>query len=143
MRKYIRSTELHSTLQQILNHKNPELLEIYKSVIVYRVSKGTVKNEHLEKMLFWPVRTALAFVNMLLLPVICTLFVFTCYPSTPELFGIPFVCGCLFLAVFEAWRFSRLAALFSRCKPYLLVDELFARKILVVQPMNKTAKAAK
>ncbi len=143
MRKYIRSSELHSTLQQIMNHKNPELLEIYKSVTAYRVSKGSVKNPQLERMLFWPVKTFLTFINMILLPVVCTLFVFAFYPHTPELLAMSFVCGCLFLTVFEAWRFTRLAALYSKCKPYLLVDELFARKILVVQPMTKPAKAAK
>lgn len=145
MRKYIRNEELTSTLQQILSRKDPELLSVYREVILYWTDRENHRSRHLETMLFWPTRTVLAFFNLILLPVTCTVFVLSMYYWLPEIVSVPVVFALLCLTVFEAYRFSKLASNFHKCRPYLIIDELLARRILVVQQTArpKPAKAAK
>lgn len=145
MRKYLRNDELYLTLEQIFSRQNPELLEVYKEVILYRTSLDRRPYARTAQMLQRPTQMALAFTNMVITPITCTVFIFSLYAQLPEVFALPAVFGLMCFTVYEAFHFSRLAAQFSACKPYLLVDELFARKILVVQRLSrtKTAKAAK
>ena len=147
MRKYISSDELYSTLQQIISKNNPELIDIYRSVLHYRMASSSIEqNEYaqIESMLQMPQKTVLALANMVLIPILCTVFVFTMYLRSPELISIPSILAMFGLTLLEAWRFSRLAALLSKCRPYVLIDELFARKILIVRPCpTKTYKTAK
>ncbi|MBF0579896.1 hypothetical protein IM774_08920 [Erysipelotrichaceae bacterium RD49] len=147
MRKYISSDELYTTLQQILEKNNPELLTIYRSILHYRLAQSALDQKRcaqIEKMLQMPQKTVLALLNMVLLPIVCTVFVCTVYNRMPEYLSITSVVAFLGFTLFEAWRFSRLAARLSQCRPYVLIDELFARKILVVRHgTSKTAKAAK
>lgn len=145
MRKYIRNDELYSTLEQIFSRQNPELLSIYREVILYRTASDRKQYRRTEQMLQWPVQTFAAFLNILISPITCTVFIFSMYSRLPEVISLPAVFGLICFTIYEVCRFSRLASKFSVCRPYLLVDELFVRKILIVQrqPGAKTVKAAK
>lgn len=140
MRKYIRNEELYSTLQEIISRQNPELLEVYKDVILYRIARK--RNTQAEVMLQYPVKLILSFVNVFLLPIVGSLFVFSLYSRFPEVLSLGIAFSLLFFTIYEAFRFSRLVAKFTLCHPYLVVDELFARRILIVQPTSKSVKAA-
>ncbi len=142
MRKYIRNEELYSTLQEILSRQNPELLEVYKDVILYRIARK--RNTQAEIMLQYPVKLSLCLVNLLLLPIVGTVFTFSMFSRLPEIIALVIAFSLLFFTIYEGFRFSRLAAKFHLCHPYLVIDELFARHILIVQSTStsKPAKAA-
>ena len=142
MRKYIRDEELYTTLQEILSKQNPELLEVYKDVILYRIARK--RNTQAEVMLQYPVKLFLYLVNLILLPIVGTVFAFSMYSRLPEIIALVIAFSLLFFTIYEGFCFSRLAAKFSLCHPYLVIDELFARHILIVQSTStsKPAKAA-
>lgn len=140
MRKYIRNEELYSTLQEILSKQNPELLEVYKDVILYRIARK--KNTKAEVMLQYPIKFTLCLINIFSLPIIGFIFAGSLYSDLPEIMSIGIVFSLLFFTIYEVFRFSRLTAKFNLCYPYVVVDELFARYILVVQSTSHPAKAA-
>lgn len=140
MRHYIRKEELYTTLDQILNHQNPELTNIYKKVILYRSSINFKSKEHVEDILLLPTRISCSFINLLLIPILCQLLVHHVCPRLLDWAAYTLLALIAFLVLVQVWTFFSALIKFSTYKTYLIVDELFARKILVVQQIQ-TKKA--
>lgn len=140
MRRYIRNEELYTTLNQILNQQNPELTTIYKKVILYRSAINFKSKEHVEDILLLPTRISCSFINLLLIPILCQLLVHNVCPRLLDWAAYTILALIAFLALVQIWIFFSALIKFSTYKTYLIVDELFARKILVVQQIQ-TKKA--
>lgn len=136
MRRYIRNEELYTTLNQILNHNNPELIDIYKKVILYRSDIQFKAKEHVEDILLIPTRILSSFLNILLVPLLCHLLERCMFPLLLDWVVYAILASIAFLALVQIWIFFSALIKFSTYKTYLVVDELFARKILVVQQIQ-------
>lgn len=140
MRHYIRNEELYTTLNQILNQQNPELTNIYKKVILYRSAINFKSKENVEDILLLPTRIFCSFMNLLLIPVLCQLLINRVFPQILDWAAYSILASTAFLALVQVWIFFSALIKFSMYKTYFIVDELFARKILVVQQIQ-TKKA--
>lgn len=140
MRHYIRNEELYTTLNQILNQQNPELTNIYKKVILYRSAINFESKENVEDILLLPTRIFCSFMNLLLIPVLCQLLINRVFPQILDWAAYSILASTAFLALVQVWIFFSALIKFSMYKTYFIVDELFARKILVVQQIQ-TKKA--
>ena len=140
MRHYIRNEELYTTLNQILNQQNPELTNIYKKVILYRSAINFKSKENVEDILLLPTRIFCSFMNLLLIPVLCQLLINRVFPQILDWAAYSILASTAFLALVQVWVFFSALIKFSMYKTYFIVDELFARKILVVQQIQ-TKKA--
>lgn len=136
-RQYIRNEELYHTLHQILNHQNPELLAIYKEVILYRSAIKFAARKRVEEILTIPTRMFCSFLNVILLPALCRVLWVLVFPHL-QVWAVYTLCLAIgFVNLFFLWRFFRLIPLYHTHRSYLVVDELFARKILIVQQIRK------
>lgn len=140
MRHYIRNEELYTTLNQILNQQNPKLTNIYKKVILYRSAINFKSKENVEDILLLPTRIFCSFMNLLLIPVLCQLLIHQVFPQILDWAAYSILASTAFLALVQVWIFFSALIKFSMYKTYFIVDELFARKILVVQQIQ-TKKA--
>ncbi len=136
------------TVNELVAKKNPQLVSVYKEVMLYRFSKEKKKHETVERMLFVPIRIQLAIIN-LILAVGGTYFMqsfFGRHVNPALIYG-----GLLLFALFivsEARSLIRSWGRLQEAMPYLLIDELIARKIIVLVPKkagssNAAVKAAK
>ena len=136
------------TVNELVAKKNPQLVSVYKEVMLYRFSKEKKKHETVERMLFVPVRIQLAIINLILAVggtyFMQSLFGHHIHPAL--IYG-----GLLLFALFivsETRSLIRSWGCLQEAMPYLLIDELIARKIIVLVPKkagssNAAVKAAK
>lgn len=134
MRRYIQQEDLIDTLQQILSSENSQLKEVCNEVILYRATKNSKRYSKAASMLFVPVRIKLCLFNLVLLPVTAMFFMHE-FPFETAL------ANCAVSMAVMAWMVIELFFLVSAlkktraCKQYLIVDELLARRILI---LNRT-----
>lgn len=145
MRRYIRSKQLILVLHQIVDSENPHLTEVYRDIVLLRTTHDYKTYQTAAKMLACPRMTAFCILNMFLL-IICGLII---HYSMPALLA-PSACLALrvlisLMALLESRRLIELMRSMRESVPYLLIDELFARRILVLQKTahGKPVKAAK
>ncbi len=145
MRKYIRNEELTSALAQLVEYRNPEMIEAYREIIIYRLSQDAKSHPEVAKILACPQKSLLALTNMILLPILLIVYLITAAPFVIE--EVNYATGLLliFLSVWEGYRFFRFFTLMCANRKYLLIDELFARKILIIRGVHprESFKAAK
>lgn len=145
MRRYIPKEQLILMLHQIIDSENPELHSIYKQIILLRTTKDTKTYSHAVNMLICPRLITLSILNIFALSFAGIYFNSALQTSLPA--GFSGVCLLLIIAFTfaEGFRLIRLLGQIRQAMRYVLVDELFARKILVLQKPQETqtAKAAK
>lgn len=139
MRKYVRQQELVKALNDLVTHRSPDLIKVYQDVMYYRFCKQShpENRQRTERMLMIPRRLTLRALNCLASLIVI--------PFLPAFFFRLQMSGWYSEAVFvlaifsgiEAWKCWKLFCLWSACKPYILIDELIARKIIVLS-VNKT-----
>lgn len=146
MRQYVRQQDLLRVLNGILNEEDPHYQKICREVALYRSTRDTKRFARTAAALFVPTRILLSAFNLILAPS-AALIGCSIYASRLSSFAI----GLVFLAVLswiwmELYRMVRALEGYGDSKAYILIDELFARKILVLnQPKSHRThpKAAK
>ncbi len=149
MRRFLKKQDLINTVNELVTKKNPQLVSIYKEVMLYHYSKQK-KDTHktVEKMLFVPVRIKLALVNTFLaFAAIIPLEALLGRGMNPLFFAAAMTLLSIFVFAEMRTLKSKLSELDS-AMPYILIDELIARKIIVLVPKkagnsNAAVKAAK
>lgn len=130
MRRYVSRKDLVSVLNDLLEKKDPYIREVYREVMLYRFSKNPKNPEKVEKMLSRPAVLFLSCVDLLIL---CTGFLFVRAAAQAGPFSEPLVLLFLSLCVCaELLRLQHLVRSARQFLPYVFIDELIARKILVV-----------
>lgn len=129
MRSYIRKKELDSTLTELVDQRDNQLLEICCRLSKFR-KEG--QDDYVENMLYYPTEVLLFFVDVLLTVVafflIARLIAMQVSPLGLILLGIlSFV-----LIVYLARRTVRLVKKYKEARSYLLVDELIERDMLEI-----------
>lgn len=143
MRRYIRNEQLLFTLRQILGSRNPELTDIYREIVLLRSTGDTRAHAKAAAMLLKPRFLALSILNLFALVFCGMLFQFQLAPSMPGLQGGLALTSITALAVWESFRLMTLLMSLRQCMPYVLVDELFARRILVLQKPSHSSRQMK
>lgn len=145
MRKYIQNEELSCVLSRIMSRQDPELIDIYRNVIRYRLSQKSPAARKALKMIQYPKRIGLCIFNLFLMPLISFLFLAELSLRLGPAVTFLFLGSLLLYSIYSGVLLVCLLATFSRCRGYILVDELFARKILVLQKESpvRHAKAVK
>ncbi len=136
MRRLLKTQDLMCTLNELITRKNPQIVSVYKDVMLYRFSKEKKNHQEVERMLFIPVRIKLAILNLIL-----TLCAVIPFQTVARINIHPFIyTGCMILfiafAISEVNILMRNVRLLEKAMPYVLIDELIARKIIVLVPKN-------
>lgn len=138
MRKYVQASDLAEVLTHIMAADSPQLTEMYKEIVRYRLGKPGQHAEVIEKMLFWPRRIMLCLINLVLLSMAAILYSQGAIDHLPaEVSALILGSGFLY-AVYTVSLLVYLVCRYSQCRTYVLIDELFARKILVLKPDRKS-----
>lgn len=147
MRKYISKQELASVLHDLLSSRDPELQRVYREVILYRSTKDRKRFANAADRLAIPARIALTAFNIaVLFAGILVLSIRTGAPEDTSIFVL--WSWCLFgLVLAECFVIRHQIQLFAKYRLYILIDELLARRIIILSRNENTktehAKAAK
>ncbi len=133
MRRYIRNEELTSALSQLVEYRNPEMIDVYRQIIAYRLGCKTNACAKVARILACPQKSVLALFNAILLLILLIACLLTTTPFVTEETSLLLALSLILLSIGEGYRFFRLYTLMHAHREYLLVDELFARKILVIR----------
>lgn len=147
MRKYISKQDLACVLHELLTGSDPEVQQAYREVILYRSTKDRKRFAHAAECVSIPNRIALTAFNIAVL--LAGIFVLSLRSTAPEdtsvfiawswvLFGI---------ALAECYVIRRQFQLYFKYRLYILIDELLARRIIILSRKSSAktehAKAAK
>lgn len=130
MRRYVSRKDLVSVLNDLLEKKDPYTREVYREVMLYRFSKNPQNPEKVALMLSRPKHLTLCVLDLV---VLCSGFLFIPPLSTIFSLGENLIFSILlvFIAA-ELLRLQRLIRTAHKYLPYIFIDELISRKILVV-----------
>lgn len=124
MRSYVSNADLVRTLESLISKKDEDLVRTYQAVVSYRFVNKKLHPE-VEQMLFMPRRLMLGFINICLILILLLLII----PMT-SLWSIPALIG--FLLLVQIYSFVKNALKSERFMPYVYIDEMFQRNILVL-----------
>lgn len=142
MRRYIRNEQLKETLQLLTASDCPELKAIYHEVVLLRASRNAKAHSLAAKMLLTPRLIMLSTINLFALVFSGVYFESMLSGFTSGLLSISFECMVTLFALFESVRLTLLIGALKRSMPYLLIDELFCRRILVLQKKQRASSAS-
>lgn len=141
MRRLVKQKDLIYTLNELVSKKDPEIVSVYREVMMYRFSRKKTDYLHVEKNMMVYSKMWLSLFNIFLagaaaiLCVVCMI-----HQANP----LPFALGILGLACFALWQmraFERNRGKLASVMPYILIDEMIRRKIIVLAPRNKKAES--
>lgn len=147
MRKYISKRDLAMTLRQLRASNDPQFMKIYREVILLHATRDEKRFAHAAKMVFLPRRIFLTALNAALLMAGCLTLLAQSMALEDTSVQIFWAWILLAFLLEQVWRFFSLCSRLPECRPYVLIDELLARRILILQSKTPThqnhAKAAK
>lgn len=145
MRRYIRNDQLIYALHQITDNRDARLVEIYREVILYRTAKHSKQCATAARMLACPRLLVLSLTNALTLMISGFILHDVLSPTLPGTISFLLQFGITAFALFEGARLFRFLSRMRESMPYLIIDELFARRILILQKTqnSRRMKAAK
>lgn len=137
MRRYVSRKDLVSVLNDLLEKKDPYVREVYREVMLYRFSKNPLNPEKVELMLNRPKHLSLCVLDLV---VLCSGFLFLSPISALLSMQVMHVLVILLLCIaFELLRLQQLIRTTHKYLPYIFIDELISRKILVVSSSSEEA----
>lgn len=132
----LKKQDLLYTVNELVTKKNPLLVSVYQDVMRYHFSKERKKYAHVQEMLMVPVRIKLALLNLILTLAALILFRMCLFGRT-DIYLV--YSGVAVLFLFAGWQIRNFLTSYSHLSeamPYVLIDELIARKIIVLVPKN-------
>ena len=143
MRYYVRKEDLVATLNELTRKRNQTVVKVYKDVMMYRFSNHPQDFGHVQHMLLMPRRLFMCALHFALaLMAICLL-----HPVLPTMESAllkSLLPGVLYVYAGVQLLLIYITALrVKQCYPYIVIDELLARKIIVLSPKSKPVQEIK
>lgn len=140
MRFYVSRNDLVSILTDLLEKKDPAVKEVYKEVMLYRFSKNPPNPKKVEKMLRCPLKIVLSCLNIFVLVLGVILLHQLGHLNPFLLTNISWI--LIFIACLECGHLIYLIRLSGKFIPYVLLDELIARKILTISLCERSTQSS-
>lgn len=135
MRRYVSRKDLVSVLHDLLEKKDPYVREVYREVMLYRFSSNPQNPEKVELMLSRPKHLTLCVLDLI---VLCSGFLFMSPISTMLSMQTSVILLLLIACILaELLRLQHLIQTAHKYLPYIFIDELISRKILVVSSSSE------
>lgn len=142
MRRYIRKEDLQRTLQSILSRQDQELLDIYREVVLYHVTRNGSTYKHAARSLALPGMVKLSLFNLMTIPAAAVLLQYALPSFWIDKYAPAAFAALLFFALRQFYVLFRCFQRYEKSRPYLLVDELIERKIIILQKKPNTPAPA-
>jgi di/tricarboxylate transporter len=131
MRRYIRQKALDSALYDLVEKKEPYLLDICLQLTMYRSNPGNTQ-EKVKKMLEMPRRLALLVIDVVFIILGWLSFVHLIRLKVSVVVSVVFFI-LLFIAIgYSVYETRAIAKIYKEAKTFILIDELIERDMILI-----------